>query len=134
MCTWISSTFDRSWRRWIDFTTLGGALLRNADELLHGVGEPREGVDRHAAGRALDDVHDLVQRAGDRVQVLAVEGGHEVPVELLVNEVRDLVGLVLLLAEPVGDGLEGVRAARARAELGEEMFAVSTIFEAMESR
>ena len=60
--------------------------------------------DLQPAGRAVDQVDDVVQPRGEHVDVLAVERRDEHPVEPGHDVVGDLVGLVLQPLDLVHDG------------------------------
>jgi hypothetical protein len=59
-------------------------------------------VEHHHVGRGLDGVDDVVELAGERLDVLAVEGGDEGRVEPGEDGVGEPVALVLGLDQPLG--------------------------------
>ena len=60
-----------------------------------------EPVEPDQCGRGVDRVHHVVERPGERVDVLAVERGDEGPVQTLNDPVRQEVALVLDLLDLV---------------------------------
>ena len=83
---------------------LGGGLraaLQQLDLLVHLGRQRAQAGEDHQVGGGLDEVHDVVEVAGQVVDVLAVERRHEAGVQLPEDRVRRLVAGVLELAQLV---------------------------------
>ena len=79
-----------------------GAALQQLDLLAHLGRQRAQAGEDHQVGGRLDEVHDVVEVAGQVVDVLAVERRHEAGVQLPEDRVRRLVAGVLELAQLVG--------------------------------
>ena len=78
-----------------------GAALQQLDLLVHLGRQRAQAGEDHQVRGGLDEVHDVVQVAGQVVDVLAVERRHEAGVQLPEDRVRRLVAGVLEVAELV---------------------------------